>query len=125
MTKGPKIAIIEDDAALVQMYRTKFQMDGYEVQTAPDGLMGLELLAEYEPEVILLDLMMPNMTGLDMLAEYKKRNKDSKSKVIVLTNVGNDATITQAREMGAVDYIVKAEMTPSQVAEKVKTILAK
>ncbi len=124
-SKHATVAIIEDDIALVQMYRTKFELEGYQVETAGDGVLGLALLEQFHPDVILLDLMMPNMGGVDMLAQYRKKFGDSKSKIIVLTNMGNDTVIKQVKELGAVDYIVKAEMTPKQVTEKVKAILAK
>ena len=124
-TKKVKVAIIEDDLAIVQMYRTKFENEGYEVSTAPDGAAGLELIESFEPDIILLDLMMPNMNGLDMLGKLRSQPGGREAKVIVLTNMGDTETATKVYKMAADDYIVKAEMTPKEVAERVKALLAK
>jgi DNA-binding response OmpR family regulator len=120
-----KVAIIEDDIAIVQMYRTKFENEGYEVATAPDGASGLELIETFKPDIILLDLMMPNMNGLDMLKQLRSQAGGRDAKVVVLTNMGDTETATKVYKMAANDYIVKAEMTPKQVAERVKALLDK
>lgn len=120
-----KVAIIEDDMAIVQMYRTKFENEGYDVETAGDGASGLELIESYEPDIVLLDLMMPNMNGLDMLQKLRAQQGGQGAKIVVLTNMGDTETATRVYKMAADDYIVKAEMTPKQVAERVKGLLAK
>lgn len=125
MSTKVKVAIIEDDIAIVQMYRTKFENEGYEVETAGDGLTGLELIESFTPDIILLDLMMPNMNGLDMLQRLRATAEGKKARVVVLTNMGDTETATKVFKMSADDYIVKAEMTPKQVAERVKVLLAK
>jgi DNA-binding response OmpR family regulator len=124
-TNKTKVAIIEDDMAIVQMYRTKFENEGYDVATAGDGASGLELIETFEPDIILLDLMMPNMTGLDMLSKLRNQPSGRDAKVVVLTNMGDTETATRVYKMAADDYIVKAEMTPKQVAERVKNLLEK
>ncbi len=124
-TQKTKVAIIEDDIAIVQMYRTKFENEGYDVATAPDGQSGLELIDSFEPDIVLLDLMMPNMNGLDMLSKLRSQPNGRDAKVVVLTNMGDTETATKVYKMAADDYIVKAEMTPKQVAERVKTLLDK
>ena len=124
-TKKLKVAIIEDDIAIVQMYRTKFENEGYEVATAPDGVAGLELVNSFNPDIVLLDLMMPNMNGLDMLSRLRSQPNGRTARVVVLTNMGDTETATKVYKMAADDYIVKAEMTPKQVAERVKALLAK
>ena len=125
MSTKVKVAIIEDDMAIVQMYRTKFESEGYDVQTAGDGLTGLELIESFAPDIILLDLMMPNMDGLDMLQRLRGTQEGKKACVVVLTNMGDTETATKVYKMAADDYIVKAEMTPKQVAERVKVLLEK
>lgn len=122
-TQKTKVAIIEDDMAIVQMYRTKFENEGYDVATAPDGQAGLELIDSFQPDIVLLDLMMPNMNGLDMLQRLRSQPNGRDAKVVVLTNMGDTETATKVYKMAADDYIVKAEMTPKQVAERVKTLL--
>ncbi len=121
--KKIKVAIIEDDMAIVQMYRTKFETEGYEVATAADGITGLELIDSFAPDVILLDLMMPNMNGLDMLSKLRSQPGGRDAKVVVLTNMGDTETATKVFKMAANDYIVKAEMTPKQVSDRVKKLL--
>ena len=118
-----KVAIIEDDIAISQMYRLKFETDGYEVQTAENGKVGLELVEQFKPDIILLDLMMPEMTGDQMLAELRKKPWGKDVKVIILTNMGEEEAPKGIKELGVVSFIVKAEMTPRQVAEKVKAAL--
>lgn len=125
MSNKIKVAIIEDDIAIVQMYRTKFESEGYDVETAGDGATGLELIESFSPDIILLDLMMPNMTGLDMLQRLRNQPGGKEAKVVVLTNMGDTETATRVFKMAADDYIVKAEMTPKQVADRVKALLDK
>jgi DNA-binding response OmpR family regulator len=119
-----KVAIIEDDLSIVQMYQLKFQTEGFDVKIAGDGASGLELIESYKPDIVLLDLMMPNMNGLDMLAKLRSSANGSKMKVIVLTNMGDTETATRVFKMSANDYIVKAELTPKQVVERVRKLLA-
>jgi len=118
-----KVAIIEDDIAISQMYRLKFETDGYEVQTAENGKIGLELVEQFKPAIILLDLMMPEMTGDKMLAELRKKPWGKNIKVIILTNMGAEEAPKEIKELGVESFIVKAEMTPRQVAEIVKSAL--
>lgn len=122
---GLKIAIIEDDLAISQMYRLKFEAEGYEVQTAENGRLGLELAEVFRPDIILLDLMMPEMTGDQMLAELRKKSWAKQTLVIVLTNLGEEEAPKSLRDLGVHSFIVKAEMTPRQVAERVKQALGK
>ncbi len=120
-----KVAIIEDDMAIVQMYRVKFENEGYEVATAGDGEAGLELIESFQPDIVLLDLMMPHMNGLDMLQKLRAQPNGKAAKVVVLTNMGDTETATRVYKMAADDYIVKAEMTPKEVTERVKLLLSK
>jgi len=118
-----KIAIIEDDMAISQMYRLKFEAEGYEVETAENGKVGLELAEAFKPDIILLDLMMPEMTGDEMLAELRKKPWGKTVTVIILTNLGEEEAPKSLRELNVHSFIVKAEMTPRQVAERVKAAL--
>lgn len=118
-----KVAIIEDDIAISQMYRLKFETEGYDVQTADNGQLGLELAEAFRPDIILLDLMMPEMTGDEMLAQLRKKPWGKNVIVIILTNMGEEEAPKSLKELGVHSFIVKAEMTPRQVAERVKTAL--
>ncbi len=120
----PTIAIIEDDQAISQMYRFKFEADGYKVETAENGKLGLELAKQLRPDIILLDLMMPEMNGEEMLALLRGSDWGKDIKVIVLTNRGEQEIPPQVRELGVSAVILKADMTPRQVAEIVKAQLA-
>lgn len=119
-----KIAIIEDDQAISQMYRFKFEAEGYSVETAENGRLGLELAESMKPDIILLDLMMPEMAGDEMLTKLRQTDWGKKVKVIVLTNMGEQEIPPALKELGVVGVILKADMTPRQVADVVKKNLA-
>lgn len=119
-----KIAIIEDDQAISQMYRFKFEAEGYEVETAENGKLGLELTQAMKPDIILLDLMMPEMNGDEMLEKLRAKPWGRTIKVIVLTNKGEQEVPDNVRQLDVKAVIQKADMTPRQVAELVKAQLA-
>lgn len=116
----PKIAIVEDDQAISQMYRFKFEAEGFTVQTAENGRLGLELAQSMQPDVILLDLMMPEMSGDVMLAQLRATDWGKDIKVIILTNMGEQEIPPAVKQLGVSDIILKADMTPRQVADVVK-----
>lgn len=120
----PKIAIIEDDQAISQMYRFKFEAEGYAVETAENGKLGLELTENMKPDIILLDLMMPEMTGDEMLATMRKTPWGKDIKVVILTNKGEQELPPTVKDLNVSAVILKADMTPRQVAEVVKKTLA-
>ncbi len=120
MPKNVKIAIIEDDQAISQMYRFKFESEGYQVETAENGKVGLELAQSMKPDIILLDLMMPEMTGDQMLAKMRATSWGKDIKVIILTNMGEQEIPDSVKKSGVSGVILKADMTPRQVADTVK-----
>lgn len=115
-----KVAIVEDDQAISQMYRIKFEGEGYEVETAENGRLGLELTKSMKPDIVLLDLMMPEMGGDEMLAKLRATSWGKKVKVVILTNMGEQEIPPEVKQMGVAAVILKADMTPRQVAELVK-----
>ena len=119
-----KIAIIEDDSAISQMYRIKFESEGYVVETAENGKLGLALIQDMKPDMVLLDLMMPEMNGDEMLAKLRATDWGRDIKVIVLTNMGESEVPASIKELNVRAFILKANMTPRQVAELVKEQLA-
>lgn len=119
----PKVAIIEDDQAISQMYRFKFEAEDYDVQTAENGQLGLELVEKMRPDVILLDIMMPIMNGDEMLAMVRKMPWGAKIKVVILTNKGEQEIPEAVKALNVSAVILKADMTPRQVAELVKNLL--
>lgn len=117
------IAIIEDDLVISQMYRMKFEAEGFEVQTAENGRLGVALVEKMRPDLILLDLRMPEMSGAEALAEIRKQDWGRDVPVLVLTNVGEEEAPTSLKSLNVHSYIVKAELTPKQVVMRVKEAL--
>ncbi len=115
-----KIAIIEDDQAISQMYRFKFEAEGYEVETAENGRLGLELIEQMKPDIVLLDLMMPEMNGDEVLTHMRAASWGKNTKVVILTNMGEQEIPEPIKQLGVSHVILKANMTPRQVAEVVK-----
>ena len=120
---GHKVAIIEDDAAILQMYELKFVGEGYTVKTAKNGLLGLELLNNFDAEIILLDIMMPQMGGVEMLTKLRNTEKHRHTPVIIFTNVGEQEVPKGLNTLDVTEIIAKAYHTPAQVVEKVQKIL--
>jgi len=118
-----KIAIIEDDPVISQMYRMKFEADGFEVQLANNGKRGVALIEAFLPDMILLDLQMPEMNGAEALAIIRKNEWGKNIPVIILTNLGEEESPKGIRSLGIHSYIVKADLTPRQVVERVKEAL--
>lgn len=119
-----KIAIIEDDSVINQMYRMKFEADGFDVQVADNGKTGVELVQKFQPDMILLDLQMPEMTGDEALAYIRSQEWGKLIPVIILTNLGAEESPKALKELGIHSYIVKADLTPSQVVSRVKEALS-
>jgi len=118
-----KIAIIEDDPVISQMYRMKFEADGFDVQLANNGKRGVALVEVFTPDIILLDLSMPEMDGAEALAIIRKNESSKNIPVIILTNLGEEESPKEIRSLGIHSYIVKADLTPRQVVQRVKEAL--
>jgi len=119
-----KIVIVEDEPAIAEMYRFKLQQAGYEVQCALNGEDGLALIKAFLPDLILLDLMMPKMNGEEMLEKLRTTDWGKDIKVIILTNITEDTMTARLSNLKIERYIVKANYTPSQVAEVIPEVLA-
>jgi len=125
MSSDPvKIAIIEDDIVISQMYRMKFEAEGFEVQTADNGRKGVELATSMHPDIILLDIRMPEMNGDEALKAIRATTWGKHVPVLVLTNLGEEEAPSSLKALGIHSYIVKADFTPRQVVERVKQALA-
>lgn len=118
-----RIAIIEDDQTISQMYRMKFEADGFDVQLANNGRRGVDLVKTFKPELILLDLQMPEMDGAEALTEIRKHDWGKEIPVIILTNLGEEESPKSLTALHVNSYILKADLTPSQVVGKVKETL--
>jgi len=118
-----KVAIVEDDLAISQMYRLKFEAEGYEVAVAENGRVGLEVIKGFQPDVVLLDMMMPQMNGDEVLRNMRSQDWGKDTPVLILTNMGKEEASKSVESLNVHSYIVKAEMTPKQVAERVRVVL--
>ena len=118
-----KVAIIEDDPLISQMYRMKFELENFEVQTAANGKLGVALVKDMQPDIILLDLRMPEMSGAEALAEIRKHDWGKNIPVLVLTNIGEEEAPAELKNLNIHSYIVKADLTPRQVVIRAKEAL--
>ena len=119
-----KILIIEDDPLMIRLYQKVFKFEGYDVEVASNGKKGLEKTESFKPSLILLDIMMPEMNGLEVLAKLKANDETKKIPVVVLTNLAGTQDAETALAKGAVKYIIKSEHEPKEVIKMVKGILA-
>lgn len=120
-----KILFIEDETALQKTFGDLLKKEGYEVFSALDGKEGLKLAKELKPDLILLDLILPKIHGFDVLKQLKENKETREVPVIILTNLEEISEINKALELGATTYLVKAQYTLEEVAEKIKNALRK
>lgn len=122
MTK--KILIVDDDKFLLDMYALKFSQSDFSVITALGSEDAMAKLKEgLSPDIILLDVVMPKMNGFELLEKIRKENLTDKAKIIILSNLGQDADIAKAKSLQADGYIIKSSVTPSEVMKKVVEFL--
>jgi DNA-binding response OmpR family regulator len=119
MPDTKKVLIIEDDNMISSMYRTKLEQDGYEVVIANNGAEGLDKVRESMPDIILLDVIMPQLDGFTVLKELRE-NMNINVPIVMLTNLGTEEDQKKGNDLGASDYLVKANLTPSQVSETIQ-----
>ena len=120
-----KILLVEDDPLMIRMYQRKLASDGYDVGMAVNGEDGLVKLRSFRPDLVLLDIMMPKLNGLQVLERMKADPTISSIPVIILTNLGgSQEDIERGLELGAVAYLVKSAYRPDEVVARVKEVLA-
>lgn len=125
MANGKKtVLLVEDDTFLLSMYTTKFELENFKVLAAEDGEKGLKMALKENPDIILLDIMLPKIDGLEVLKKLKADSKTKNIPVILLTNLSQKNEIEQAMSLGANDYLIKAHFMPSEVVEKIKKTLS-
>lgn len=117
------IVIIEDEAPIAQLYKLKFEMEGFTVTTARDGIEGLQVLEKSQPDLVLLDIRMPRMNGDEMLMKLRATEWGAGIRVIILTNLGRQEAPASLRFLGVERYIVKANHTPTQVVAVAREVL--
>jgi len=119
-----KILLAEDDIQLVDMYSRKFELDGFETVVAEDGQKAIDALKDgFMPDVAILDVMMPMVNGLEVLKYIKEDPKLQDMIVVMLTNLSDEKTAETIYELGATEYLVKAEFTPLEVSNKIKELI--
>lgn len=118
-----KIMVVEDDPTLRDIYTTRFSAEGYEVVSATDGEAALTIAVKERPDLVLLDIMMPKISGFDVLDILRATPETKDTKIIVMSALSQTADIEKGRSLGANAYLVKSQVTLSEVVEKVKTVL--
>jgi DNA-binding response OmpR family regulator len=116
-----KILLVEDDTFLVDLYVTKLEESGFKVEAARDGQEALDIVEKKKFDLIILDLLMPNMNGWDFLKNM--REKGSETKVIIVSNYDQEIEKQKALQAGALAYLVKVDHTPTEIVEKIKKYL--
>ena len=118
-----KILLIEDDKFLRELIIKKLGNEGFEVAEAADGEEGLTRLKEQKPDLVLLDLMLPGIDGFEVLRRAKGDNELSSIPIVILSNLGQQEDVQKGVELGAADYLIKAQFTPGEIVAKIKAVL--
>jgi response regulator RpfG family c-di-GMP phosphodiesterase len=125
MSVKAKVLFIEDDPDQIFLYQTKFRLEGYDFVSAKNRVGGVKMALEEKPNLILLDMLLGNENGIDILRELKTSKETKNIPVIVFTNFDKEETIKQAMSLGAIDYIIKSKVVPSEIVQKVAEVLGK
>ena len=122
--KGKKILLVEDDDGLASVYVARLEAEGFDVKRVDDGEDALATAVDHKPDLILLDIMMPKVSGYDVLDILRNTPETANIKVIMLTALGQDGDKEKADKLGADDYLVKSQVVISDVIDRIKTQLA-
>lgn len=117
------ILLVEDDSFLIDIYTTKFREAGFDIESVVDGAEALRKIKEKNPDLVVLDIVLPHEDGWEIIEKIKKEKKLKDIKIIILSNLGQRAEVEKGLRLGAVKYLIKAHYTPSQVLEEVKKVL--
>ncbi len=120
----PHILIVEDDPFLLEMYSAKLTEQGMGIEVAEDGMQALQKMESGHFDLVLLDIVMPKMDGLEVLQKMKEKGSLERTPVILLTNLGQKEDVEKGLALGAKEYIIKAHYTPTEVVAKVQAVLA-
>lgn len=119
------ILLIEDDPFLAEIYVARFKGAGFDTEVARDSILGISKAKEKRPDLILLDIVIPNMNGFEVLKMLKKDSETSGIPVVILSNLGEEENVEKGISLGAEAYYIKAHYTPTEVVARVKEILDK
>lgn len=120
-----KILVVDDDITLLEMYKERLELAGYEVDTATNGEEGIKKAQEGKPNLILLDIMMPRVNGFDVMDSLKKHQATVKVPVLMLTALVQESSRQRAQDSGAAGYIIKSETMPGEVIKQIEETIAK
>ncbi|MEX0616345.1 MAG: response regulator [Candidatus Woykebacteria bacterium] len=116
-----KVLLVEDDSLMVKMYNMKFTHDGFQVETALDGEEGLQKVKDTKPDVIVLDIMLPKMSGTEVLEKIKGDSETKDIPVIVLTNLNvSEEDVKKCKSLGAKEIFMKTDVTPQEIVDKIR-----
>jgi len=115
-----KILIVEDETFLIEMYKTKFEIENFQVISAISSEQAIKILKKDIPDLILLDILLPRKSGITFLREVKQIREVSKIPVIIFSNYDDSKTREEAKRLGVEDYLIKTEFTPKQLLTKIK-----
>lgn len=121
----PKLLLIEDEDFIRDLYKRQLDLNGFQTDTAANGKEGILLLTNNTYDLLLLDIMLPDTNGLEILRSVRSNPKNGKAMVVLLSNLGQDPIIQEGFKLGADGYIIKASLTPNQVVEEIKNIMQK
>jgi len=120
---GVRVLMVEDDASIAEMYRLQLEHDGYQVTVATTAELAMSSMSEAEPDIVLLDLLLPDRSGFEMLATLNERFPNHPP-VVILSNYGEPSMIDRGRSLGAVEYLVKSRVTPSDISSQIPNWIA-
>ncbi|PIZ00286.1 response regulator [bacterium (Candidatus Howlettbacteria) CG_4_10_14_0_8_um_filter_40_9] len=120
-----KIMLVEDDVALRDIYTSRFEAEGYDVAVAADGEQALTVAVKEKPDLILLDIMMPKISGFDVLDILRNTPETKTTKIIVMSALSQTADIEKGKSLGADEYMVKSQVTLSEVVDRAKEVLGR
>lgn len=118
-----KILFVEDDEGFYNIFSVPLKMKGYDVLHISDGSLAVERIITEKPDLVLLDIVLPGTSGLDILKELRERDETKEVVVIMLTNFGNDDNVSKAMEYGSNDYLMKYNIVPSELPDKIAALL--
>ncbi len=118
-----KIFLVEDDLFLASLLKNKFFEAGFDVICAQDGEQAIKILKDQKPDIIILDLILPKKNGFEVMQEINKNPVINKAPIIIVSNLGQDEDISRGKELGAIEYFVKARISIEDLVEKIKKFL--
>jgi len=121
MSDALKVLLIEDEEEVAELYRLKLSLDGYKVEIAQDGKRGLEKALEIKPDLIFLDIKMPEMDGFEVLKNLRANPETKTTPVVILSNFDEQEMIEKGLTLGANEYLIKSQFNPSELSKKAKT----